>query len=273
MGPVLWAGPDVVTPSNIGEITYTPNVHLTPGEKYFIGLDYGFFTSVDGGPVVLLGSRSDDPIPDGQAWRFKPEGWDPFNPNVDIAARIVMDSGIGGCRSPDPLFFYKNIEVGLVSPTKIRAEFNTTGTGCTLKQVAQAYGYTQFNWINVVKTAPRSLKRQCLTATPFFDPLPGRALWCLFDWGDEFDYYWNIVRRNGSAENTELDKFMGPWTIIFLDEPEWESLRDNEIIRFATSLVGMYAGNSYGIPLDTFLWETDYNGTTGGVVCHDERCQ
>jgi len=87
-GPVLWEGPDVTTPFD-GEITFFPDLPLTVGERYFIGLDYGFLTSVDGG-IVLLGCRSDDPIPDGQAWRAFADGWDPFSENVDIAARIVM---------------------------------------------------------------------------------------------------------------------------------------------------------------------------------------
>jgi len=90
LGPVLWEGPEVITPY-YGEITFFPNVPLTVGERYFIGLDYGFLTSVVG-DVILLGSRSDDPIPDGQAWRAFSSGWDPFSSNVDIAARIVMNS-------------------------------------------------------------------------------------------------------------------------------------------------------------------------------------
>ena len=90
MGPVLWEGPDV-TP-NIGDITFTPNVPLTVGERYFIGLDYGFFTSVDG-DLIGFGSRSDNPISGGRAWRLLASGWDPFSPNVDIAARIFMSVG------------------------------------------------------------------------------------------------------------------------------------------------------------------------------------
>jgi len=90
LGPVLWEGPDVITPF-FGEITFYPNVPLTVGELYFIGLDYGFLTSVVG-EVILLGGRTDDPIPDGHAWRAFSSGWDPFSPGVDIAARIVMNS-------------------------------------------------------------------------------------------------------------------------------------------------------------------------------------
>jgi Fibronectin type III domain len=90
LGPVLWEGPDVITPF-FGEITFQPNVALTVGQRYFIGLDYGFLTSVVG-DVILLGGRTDDPIPDGQAWRAFSDGWDPFSPGIDIAARIVMNS-------------------------------------------------------------------------------------------------------------------------------------------------------------------------------------
>ncbi|MBT8366886.1 MAG: PKD domain-containing protein [Deltaproteobacteria bacterium] len=89
LGPVLWEGSIVTTPF-FGEITLYPNVPLTLGERYFIGLDYGFLTSVVG-DVILLGCRSDDPIPDGHAWRAFSSGWNPFSPGVDIAARIVME--------------------------------------------------------------------------------------------------------------------------------------------------------------------------------------
>jgi uncharacterized protein YvpB len=90
LGPLLWEGPDVITPY-YGDLTYYPNVPLTIGERYFIGLDYGFLTTVVG-DVVLIGSKSDDPIPAGQAWRAFSSGWDPFSPGVDIAARIVMNA-------------------------------------------------------------------------------------------------------------------------------------------------------------------------------------
>ena len=89
LGPVLWEGSIVTTPF-FGEITFYPNVPLTVGKRYFIGLDYGFLTSVVG-DVILLGCRSDDPIPDGHAWRAFSSGWNPFSPGVDIAARIVME--------------------------------------------------------------------------------------------------------------------------------------------------------------------------------------
>ena len=91
MGPVLWEGPDVDTSLVAGDITFTPNVPLTVGKRYFIGLDYGFFTSVVG-EIVLFSARSDNPIPDGRAWKLFASGWDPFSPNVDIGARIVMNS-------------------------------------------------------------------------------------------------------------------------------------------------------------------------------------
>lgn len=92
MGPVLWEDADVVTPFN-ADITFTPDLPLTVGALYFIGLDYGYFTSVQGS-VVLLGARTDNPIPDGQAWRLFSSGWDPFSPDVDIAARIVMNQAV-----------------------------------------------------------------------------------------------------------------------------------------------------------------------------------
>jgi hypothetical protein len=88
LGPILWEGADVTTPFN-GLMTFTPSLPLTIGERYFIGLDYGFFTSVDG-DIILVGSRSDDPIPDGHAWRILAGSWNAFSSGVDIAARIVM---------------------------------------------------------------------------------------------------------------------------------------------------------------------------------------
>jgi hypothetical protein len=89
-GPVLWESADVTTPY-VGDWTFKPNLSLTVGSRYFIGLDYGAYTSAPGG-VILFGLRDDNPIPDGQGWRyFETIGWDPFSENVDIAARIVMN--------------------------------------------------------------------------------------------------------------------------------------------------------------------------------------
>jgi hypothetical protein len=48
---------------------------------------------VDGG-IIIFSARSDNPIPDGQAWRLFTSGWAPFSPNVDIGARIFMNEGI-----------------------------------------------------------------------------------------------------------------------------------------------------------------------------------
>jgi len=86
--PILWEGPDITTPF-YGTMTFTPNLPLTIGTHYFIGLDYGGVTSVNG-DIVMVGSSSQDPIPDGQAWRLFSTGWEMFSPGVDIAARIVM---------------------------------------------------------------------------------------------------------------------------------------------------------------------------------------
>jgi hypothetical protein len=87
-GPILWEGPDVITPY-IGYASFTPNLSLLRGKRYFIGLDYGYLTSVNGS-IILLGCRDDNPISDGQAWRAFAGGWDPFSANVDIAVNIVM---------------------------------------------------------------------------------------------------------------------------------------------------------------------------------------
>ena len=88
-GPVLWEGPDVNTPEDNGELTFYPNLPITVGSLYFIGLDYGNFTSVNG-DIILLGSKNGDPIPEGHAWRYFSSGWNPFSPGVDIAAYIEM---------------------------------------------------------------------------------------------------------------------------------------------------------------------------------------
>jgi hypothetical protein len=128
-GLVLWQGPDVETPPP-GDVTFYPDVPLTIGKRYFVGLDYGYFTNVAGTGVVLLACRSDDPIPNGQAWRYFTTGWNPFSPGIDIAARIVMgpcrDSDVDGiCNNADNCPFVYN-------PGQADTDVDGVGNACDL---------------------------------------------------------------------------------------------------------------------------------------------
>ena len=86
-GPILWEGDYLSAPFS-GDIIFTPNLPLVVGERYFIGLDYGYLTSAEG--YMAIGGNTNNPIPNGQAWRALDSGWDQFNTDVDIAIRIVM---------------------------------------------------------------------------------------------------------------------------------------------------------------------------------------
>jgi len=121
IGPVLWQGPDVITP--IGDVPFYPNVPLTPGALYFVGLDYGYFTNVvpvTGAEVVLLAGRTDNPITDGQAWRYLTSGWDPFASGTDVAVRIVMGGLFGNGTSAS------------CTQTALQAAINATESGGTI---------------------------------------------------------------------------------------------------------------------------------------------
>lgn len=135
--------------------------------------------------------------------------------------------------------------------------------GCTLDDVASAFGYDHFNWINMPVQAPILSYIRCLTGLPFFDPIPGNGL-CSGGWADDLDYYWNEVNEDGTTTNVELDAKTTSTTLTFQDTPSHPSFSPSTPARLYTSLVGVRNGNNYTI-LDTIIWETTYNGTAGGV--------
>ena len=185
---------------------------------------------------------------------------------AEVYAAVVC--GIGTCKSSDPLFFHHSVSVSQFGSSNqtITAQFSPD-TGCGISNVANAYGYHHFNWINLVVKAPADMVLLCGggSGLPILDPVPGTQLFCPSGWADNLDYYWNEINEDGSILNTELDRFTGSNALTFRDTPSWATLNSGNKIRFVTSLVGVKEGNRYAV-LDSFSWETDFNGTAGGVT-------
>ena len=206
-----------------------------------------------------------------------------FDPNniAGAAGTLHVAAGIAAgtwnrtdCHSSDPLFFAKSMIFASVGPVE-RAVFRPAND-CTLADVARAYGFDHFNWINLVVEAPLGMRAICgvgsqRLALPQLDPSPDGQSACLNsnEWADGFDYYWNETNRDGTKPAIEIDG-IDHWkvdskTLVFQDKPGYFEAGPNNVIRFVTSLVGVYSGNSY-LPVIAFTWETTWNGKdTGGL--------
>lgn len=197
----------------------------------------------------------------------------PGNPEVCDGVDNNCDGqkDIGACLSCNPLFFHKSVIFPPQQKNETMVADFIPDNNCTLKGVASAFGYHHFNWINIVVKSPWDTLLICNgnLGLPFFDPTPGFHLFCGNFWADNLDYYWDEINQDGTTPNTTILGLNYPsWTkptrLRFKDTPSWESLNANNIMKFYTSLVGVSSGNSYDI-LDTFIWETTFNGTSGGV--------
>lgn len=181
---------------------------------------------------------------------------------TSTSTTTTTSSTLPPCGSTGPLFWRDSVSHSPAGPTW-KSAF-VPANGCTLQQVAQASGFDHFNWINLVTRVPLDMRLICSLRIPFFDPRPGRQALCPAGWNDTLDYYWNEVNENGTTSNTELDSWTKVNSLTFKDTPSWESAAPNNVMRFYTSLVGVTSGNNYEI-LETFIWESSYNGTAGGV--------
>ncbi|QDU46223.1 PEP-CTERM motif protein [Symmachiella dynata] len=106
-GNPIWHSDLTPIPSSIAEVTFTPNIELTPGESYFIGFDVGAFTDATGN--LNIGTVSTGTLlTDGGVFQNL-LGLDIWTPLLDLnlATSIVMDCDeLGDClhdvHCPDP---------------------------------------------------------------------------------------------------------------------------------------------------------------------------
>jgi hypothetical protein len=80
--PILWESVDQLEPVGTfyTPFTFDPNISLVVGRKYFIGVDTGRLTTVEGG-WVAFGISSINTIPEGNVWR-----WDIPEPSAVLLA-------------------------------------------------------------------------------------------------------------------------------------------------------------------------------------------
>jgi hypothetical protein len=70
--PILWQSADQLSPNDgsIVPVTFTPNIPIQIGRRYFFGVDSGRVTSVDSNPqgVVNIWLNDSNSIPEGSVW-------------------------------------------------------------------------------------------------------------------------------------------------------------------------------------------------------------
>jgi len=196
-------------------------------------------------------------------------GWQGGSDESWAIDNVIVTLEPNPCRSLDPNFFSKSFRAIPDANNfngVIVGEFQPNPTliapNCTLEDVAHAYGFSHFNWINIVTQAPRDMQARCNFKTPAVDPpfnyqLP---LFCQDGWNDNFVYYWNEVNQNDTLPSTDLrDATLPNNRFKFQDRPCWHTARPNHPFRFETTLVGVQAGN-YHTPLHTFTWGSTFDG-------------
>ena len=89
-GPLLWQSSDIAVPLTLTTLVFAPNLSLTIGNRYFIGLATVNWQSDT--ETVNLGYEL-DVISNGAFFQYADGGAWTELPNFDVATRIVMNSG------------------------------------------------------------------------------------------------------------------------------------------------------------------------------------
>ena len=146
------------------------------------------------------------------------------------------------CRSSDPLFFQKSTTRLVDHQTRIFAFFVPLN-GCTLHEVASAYGYDHFNWVNYVTELPDPFvilasldpPRLNVLEPEILDPplgsgvIHGTALGSGFEFSsDKLPYYWDEGSEfigddhlNNWMRSDKNDPQMRITELWFFDNPSW----------------------------------------------------
>lgn len=178
--------------------------------------------------------------------------------------------------------FADSVEVIPAGET-MRAFFSPSN-GCTLDEVAEAMGYTHFNWTQVITHYDGFLfyynGARLDESLPMFDPpyigyldQPADLNRWYWDEGDSpvcfftFCYVLNPVYHLDN--NTPL-----PTLLNFDDTPRSVQIdTPEEYMGFTTSLVGVIYRDENRVawkPEFTFKWKSNYNGDSGGTTGRDK---
>lgn len=94
---VLWESGSFNAPGALAEFVFSPELALTAGEQYFIGIDSGNVTGVSGGDFTI-GATSGDPLAGGSLYMDQNGGgWTPLS-FVDVSTTIQLSSA----HAPEP---------------------------------------------------------------------------------------------------------------------------------------------------------------------------
>jgi hypothetical protein len=179
---------------------------------------------------------------------------------------------------------------GSVTPSvnghSISATF-TPNFGYTLAQAEQVCGFTDFNWQQTITSLPSPFPGLFWEVgsvvpphVPFNDPPPNGYKYQQGTLAGQnlYPVYYNMFT---SGTGWSLDKAETANTLSFYDDPTDDCLPGGSgggcngqtapagsVIKFITHLVGVTANSSGVSIVDTgigFNWETNFNGTSGGV--------
>jgi len=92
IGLPIWTSELISGPAEFKEYEFTPNIAISPGTKYFIGVDCGIYTSASCDLLISADYGENYDISDGNIWGNYGFGFI-SRKSANIATKIVMDSG------------------------------------------------------------------------------------------------------------------------------------------------------------------------------------
>jgi hypothetical protein len=154
--------------------------------------------------------------------------------------------------------------VGLTaSGTSMQATF-TPNFGLSMGNAAGLCGYDHFNWYQTVTTDPYPPDAKSSPGvplkTPYLDPpIGGYAYQANGD--DTLPFYWG---ENGPTA-IELPSYTTATSLSFYDAPAEPRLTGKQAVSFTTVLAGVLPDSTWDA-LYAWNWESNFNGTVGGVA-------
>ena len=168
----------------------------------------------------------------------------------------------------------------------------TPNFGLSLQQAAALEGFVGFNWVQQVVSLPDPSPFYAVNYSNIFNPIHLTSSSVRFNdpyqGGYTYNPLWNSYPFYFEPSNSLIAQ-IGGWalsdqetnnTLYFGDAPADPCLFGGSVkkcggptssdpknqIVFNTYLVGMLPGNVLGPSLDMFAWESNFNGTSGGVA-------
>lgn len=251
-------------PAHPVQVTGISGVHLQAGHSYFVKVSSPGSSDL----VWLLNDQHSvgpiyNPLPNSNFWTA--------GSKTIQSAFSVLGSPNRGCLSSDPNYFRDAFVSPQTTGTSIYAKFAGLNyhdnqadvpTSCTLDDIAQAYGYNHFNFIQVATSYPSCFglglsgaggSGSIYAPPPFIDPPPGGYSNQL---ADNYPYYYDESGQPGALPLAAQET--GAY-LKWNDQPlAWcEALPGTAPMSFTTSLVGVYKNEKHSRPLVTFNWTSD----------------